>query len=165
MKDVRNDELIRLSMKPELSPEEEARLEKILRGEPDAHAAWDEERALSRALQSLPDVPLSNNFTSRVMQEIDLEEARDQRMRHSHGGWFRGFWPRLSWGTAALVLGLVGMHEYSVSKRTQLANDVALVSKDAAKLPSAEVLQDFDAINQLRQVSMTSDDDLLIALQ
>ena len=165
MKDVRNDELIRLSMKPELSPEEEARLEKILRGEPDAHAAWDEERALSRALQSLPDTLVSSNFTSRVMQEIDLSEARDERSRHLHRGWFRRIWPRLSWGTAALMLGLFGVHEYRVSKRAQMTDDVMMVSKDAAKLPSPEVLQDFDAINQLRQVSMTSDDDLLIALQ
>lgn len=164
MKDVRNDELIRLSLKPELSAEDEARLEKFLAASPTARATWEEERALSRALQSLPDVPVSSNFTSRVMQAIDLEEKREERAKRSRG-WLHALWPRLSWGVAALLLTLFGFYEWRVSKRIQLAQDVALVSKDVSKLPSAEVLQDFEAVNLLRQVSATSDDELLIALQ
>ena len=164
MKDVRNDELIRLSMKPELTPEDEARLDKILSGNPDARGAWEEERTLSRAVQSLPDVPLASNFTARVLQAVDLEEARDERRQRRPVRW-RALWPRLSWATAAALLALFGTHEILVSRRAQLARDVAFVSKDILKLPSPEVLQDFDAIDQLRQISATSDDDLLIALQ
>ena len=36
---------------------------------------------------------------------------------------------------------------------------------DFAKLPTPDVLADFDAINQLRQAAVTTDDQLLEALQ
>ena len=165
MKDVRNDELIRLSMKPVLSPDDEARLEAFLATHPDARATWEEERALGRALQSLPDVPVSSNFTARVMQEIDLENAREERASRPRPWWLRGFWPRLSWATIAVVLGFSFLHQFRVSRQSQFAHDVATVSQDLSILPNPEELRDFDEINSLRQVQPPSDDLLLIALQ
>jgi anti-sigma factor RsiW len=172
MKDVRNDELFRLSLKPVLNPEETVRLEALLAAHPAARAQWEEDRALGRALQSLPDVPVSTSFSARVLQAVDdLEDALTKRHRRSpvrlwlRAFWAGAFWPRVSWATAAVLLALFGTYEYRVSKRTQLAHDVAFISQDVAKLPSAAVLQDFDAIDQLRQASAVSDDDLLIALQ
>lgn len=162
MKDVRNDELIRLSLKPELSPEDEARLEKIFALTPEYRAAWEEERALSRAVQSLPNVPLSSNFTARVLETIDLEEAREERMRRARPDWLRAFWPRVAGGMMALALALFGWHEWRVSKQTRFAQEVAFVSAESGKLPSAEILRDFDAIEQWRSAS---DDELLMALQ
>lgn len=165
MKDMRNDELLRLSMKPQLSAEEEARLEALFEAEPAQRLVWEQERALSRALHSLADVPVANNFTSRVMQAIDGEESSDRRARESRPGFFGRIWPRLIWGGAALLAVLVGAQQYQAARRTQLAKDVVLVSKEVSQLPSPEILQDFDVINELRQVSMTSDDELLTALQ
>ena len=166
MKDMRDDELLRLSLKADLTPEEESRLEAWLAAQPGARAAWDEDRALGRALQSLPDVPLSSNFTARVLQAVEAEEAREERGRRApEHSWLRVFWPRLGWATAAVLLTVVVVHENRVAKRTQLVRDVAFVSEDAAKLPGPDVLEDFDAINQLRQASAGGDDELLIALQ
>src|SRR5882672_3259954 len=119
MKDVRNDELIRLSLKPVLTPEDEAGLEKILSANPAARGAWEEERALSRAVQSLPDVPLSSNFTARVLQAVDLEEAREERAG-SRRGWLHVLWPRLAGGVAAVALAVFGLHELRVSKQARV---------------------------------------------
>ncbi len=161
MKDVREDDLFRLSMQPELSPVEESKLEAWLAAQPDARAAWEQDRALGRALQSLPDAPVSSNFTARVMQELDLETAREQRARG--GGWRRLLWPRLGWATAAVALTLFGAQQFRTTQRTQLASDAALVSKDIARLPDA--FRDFDVVDSLRAITPASDDGILIALQ
>ena len=166
MKEVRNDELVRLSLKAGLTPEQESRLEAWLAAHPGARAAWDEDRALGRALQALPDAPLSSNFTARVLQAVDLEDSRAERERRApERSWLRDFWPRVGWAAVAVLLTVVVVHENRVAKRKQLVRDVAFISQDAAKLPAPEVLEDFDAINQLRQASAGSDDELLIALQ
>ena len=163
MNDVRKDELIRLSLQRDLTPEEESRLEALLASTPDTRTQWEEERALSRALQSLPDVPVSSNFTSRVLQAVDAEEARDNR-RSIIRPWFRSFLPRLSWAAVVVLLAFFGLQGFRGAKRAQAGKDISFVSADLAKLPP-EVLQDFDAIDQLRQASTGHDDELLIALQ
>jgi anti-sigma factor RsiW len=159
MKDVRDDDLFRLSLQPELSPEEESKLEAWLDAHPDACAAWEQDRALGRALQSLPDAPMSSNFTARVMQELDLAEAREER---KSGGW-RLLWPRLGWAAAALALTVFGVQQFRNAQRAQLVADAALVSKDIARLPDA--FRDFDVVESLREISPASDDGILIALQ
>jgi ferric-dicitrate binding protein FerR (iron transport regulator) len=159
MKDVREDDLFRLSMQPELSPEEESKLEAWLAAHPDARAAWEADRALGRVLQALPDTPVSSNFTARVMQQLDLAEAQERRKQ---GGW-RLLWPRLGWTTAALALAVFGAQQFRSSQRTQLVFDAALVSKDIARLPDA--FRDFDVVESLRQIPPASDDGILIALQ
>ena len=160
MKEVRDDEWFRLSLKPELSPEEESRAEAWLAAHPEARAAWDEDRALSRALQTLPDAPVSSNFTARVFQQLDLEIAREQR---ASGGWRRLLWPRLGWATAALALVVFSAQQFRTAQRTQLAADAALVSKDIARLPDA--FRDFDVVDSLREITPASDDGILFALQ
>ncbi len=166
MKDVRNDELIRLSMKPVLSPDDEVRLEAYLATHPDARATWEEERALGRALQSLPDVPVSSNFTARVLQAVDLENAREERARRQRHGWLPRFWPQLSWTAVAVaLLAILGVREYGTAKRNRLTDAVVFVSNDSSQLPSAEVLRDFETIDALRRAPVASDDGLLIALQ
>lgn len=163
MKDVREDDLFRLSMKPELSPEEESKLEAWLDAQPAARAAWEADRALGRTLHSLPDAPVSSNFTARVMQDLDLDEARARRTVSSARGW-RLLWPRLGWATvAALALTLFGTQHFRTAQRTQLASDAALVSKDIARLPDA--FRDFDVVDSLREITPASDDGILIALQ
>ena len=160
MNETPEDELMRLSLRARLTPEEESHLESLLAAHPQARAAWEENRALGRALQALPDVPLASNFTARVLQAVDLDAAREARPRRS---WFRVLLPRLSWTAAAVLLAFFGVQEYRAVKRLELAKDVSLM--EMAKLPGADVLQDFDAISQLQQVAATSDEELLKALQ
>jgi anti-sigma factor RsiW len=169
MNDVREEELMRLSLKRELTPEEESRLELWLLAHPEARAAWSEDRALGRALHSLPDVPVSSNFTARVLQAVEFEARQGQLA--AKRPWLRVPWPRLSWGLAAGLLACAGIfYEYRVIKGGQFAEAVKDVSRELAALPAPEVLEDFDAINHMRQaavhsVAVTADDDLLKAFQ
>lgn len=166
MKHVReDDELFRLSLKPTLTPEEESRLEALLAARPD-RAAGEEDRALGRALQALPDVPLSSNFTARVLQAVDLESARAERaQQRPRFHWLTARWWRLAGGGVVAALALLAWQGQRLSKQTTLARDASFVVRDLAALPGPEVMRDFDVIDQLRQVPTATDDDLLAALQ
>jgi len=170
MNDLRREGLMRLSLKRELTPEEESRLQASFAAHPGARAQWEEDRALGRALQSLPDVSLSSNFTARVLEMVELEGRREQRAAKRRS-WLRVPWPRLSWGLAAGLLACAGLfYQYQVIKGGRFAEAVLDVSRDLAALPAPEVLEDFDAINHMRQtavhsVAVTADDDLLKAFQ
>ena len=170
MNEVRNDELVELSMRRELTPEEMSRLEGYLAAHPEARVGWEEERALSRAVQSLPDVPFSSNFTSRVLQALDIEQAREARLSQSRGrDWVRRLIPRFAWASVAVLIGVVAFQQFQTSKQEKFAKDVSFAAADLAKLPNPEILlQDFDAIQELGQistVSASSDDELLRVLQ
>jgi negative regulator of sigma E activity len=165
MNDVRKEELIRLSMQRELTTEEQSQLESWLAENAEMRGHWEEERALSRAIHSLPDVPVSSNFTSRVLQAIEAEEADETRKKDSGRHWFRLLLPRVGWGAAVALAVALGFYEWRSTKQKQLEGALVSLPIDFAKMPAPDVLADFDAINQLRQVSMTTDDDLLKALQ
>lgn len=171
MNEVRNDELIQLSMRRDLAPEELSRLEEYFAAHPERRLSWEEERALSRAVQSLPDMPVSSNFTSRVMEAIELDQSREaRRVEFGRGRWLPRWLPRL--GLAGLAVSVVvfsAQKWWQASRHEKFAHDVSFAANDLASLPNAELLlQDFDAIRELGQVSAvstSSDDELLRALQ
>jgi anti-sigma factor RsiW len=162
MKDVRDDELVRLSFRRELTPEEESRLEVYFAAHPDERAKWEEERELSRAVQALPDVPLSSNFTARVLRALDAEDARDRRQQRRRN-WFRIPLPRWSWTFVAAVLAFFGAYEWRATKQAHMVAELQNVSQKLAGLPAPNTLEDFEAINQLPLVA--ADDELLKAFQ
>jgi ferric-dicitrate binding protein FerR (iron transport regulator) len=164
MNDVRKEEWIRLSMQRELTAEEEANLESWLAAHPETRAQWEDERALSRAVRALPDVPVSSNFTSRVLQAVRTDQLGDTRKRTSRLRWFGWSLPRLGWALALLVVVSFVIFERA-TKPKDFSKSVVMLPVDFAKLPSPDVLADFDAINQLRQASASGDDELLKALQ
>ena len=183
MNDVRKDELIRLSLQRELTAEEESWLEKHFAAQPGGRASWEEERALNRALQTLPDVPVSSNFTARVLQAVEMDEARE-RIRHPRGNvWWRRILPRFALVPVTLLVAALGLYFHQqhvrneqtrlaeqarLEQRMHLAQELAKLAKispELTELHDPEVLADFDAINRLRQASPSGDEDLLIALQ
>lgn len=170
MNDVRKDELTKLSMRHELSPEEQSRLEAHFAAHPEFRHAWEEERALSRAIQSLPDVPVSSNFTAQVMLALDAESRSVTRRSLRSRLWVPRLWPRL--GLSALALGIVvlgGQKWYETNRQERYVRDVSFAASDLAAMPNAELLlRDFDAIRELGQLSTvaaSSDDELLRVLQ
>src|SRR2546423_204244 len=68
-----------------LTEAEEAELRVWLASHPDARPDLEADTALTRALRNLPDVALSSNFTARVLQAVEREEAA--KSREARGGW------------------------------------------------------------------------------
>ena len=66
--------------------------------------------------------------------------------------------------SVVLVLCIAGLQQYRSFHRSQVTENAAMIS-DFASVPGPEILKDFEAIHQMRQVSTFSDDDLVTALQ
>jgi len=143
----------------ELTEAEQAAWRDYLAAHPEARPDWEQELTLSRALAGLPEVPVASNFTARVLAAVEREESG----RH---GW-RGLWrlplPRLAFVTAVLVfVGLAAHHHEMSNRRAALARSVALVTSQP--LPSAEALENFDAIRRMGE-PQHADDELLALMQ
>jgi len=171
-----HDELIRLGLKRELTDDDRARIDATLAAHPELREQWEADAALGRVLRHLPDVPVSSNFTSRVLDAIELEERAVVRaaVRSSWRDWLRRVQPRLSWVFALALVVAFGTYQYRVQQgtraRTQIeqahfVHEIRDLSQEMAALPGPEVFKDFEAINQFRQVSSVSDDDLLKVLK
>jgi len=147
-----------------LSEAEQAELREWLAAHPEAQAAWEEDLSLNEGLARLPEVPLSSNFTARVLQAVDLEKAAEARS----GPGRRLGWPRLAWfiraGSAALVLvtGWLAFHHSQVVERRNLAGSLAVVA-NVSSMPSPRILEDFEAIRVLG--ATPPDEELLTLLQ
>ncbi len=134
-----------------------------LRAQPEAQADLELESRLSEALARVPDAPMPSNFTARVLQAIEREEAHAVRTR-SWSWYWRVLVPRVA--VAVAVVGFAGLayqhHEFD--KRVQLARDVALLAQ-AQPVPSVEALKNFDAIRRMSQTAPRADDELLALLR
>jgi anti-sigma factor RsiW len=173
------DELIRLSLKRELTDGDRARIEAALAAHPELREQYEADAALGRALRSMSNAPVSFNFTSRVLDQIDLDDRNLARAasRSSWREWLRRVQPRVSWAFALAVVVAFGAYQYRINQsaiakaqihHAQLVHEMrslSHLSSDLAAVPAPEVLKDFDAINQFRQVTAVSDDDLLKVLQ
>ena len=160
-------ELLRASAQRQLTSEEEAQLAAYLSNHPDLQASWEEERALGRLLRRLPDAPLASNFTAQVLRLVE-RECTPARYGNTTG------WSavaRLHWvwkaagGLAAICLGLLSYHQYDFSRREEVAQSVATVSRSVAALSTLDLLENFEAIRRLTQVPQEVDAELLAALQ
>lgn len=167
MSDIK-DELLRLSLRRDLTPDEELRIEAVLAAHPELRPQWEKDRAFGGALRHLPDVPLASNFTARVLQAIDAEDAREQREMTRPSAWRRlaaRFKPRLSWAALLLAAAGLAVYQHHSAQRQEFVVDAQGVARTLAVVPDPKLLQDFDAINQFREVSAASDDQLLTVLQ
>jgi anti-sigma factor RsiW len=134
---------------------------------PEEQAEWEEDLALTRCLQELPDVPVSSNFTSLVLRAVDAQTATEGRPAPAQSrvkGWLRGLAPRVAFAALAVALAIVGLFEYENHTRKQFVDGMERFVQ-VANLPSPEVFQDFDAIQRLQPVAFSSDDELLAALR
>ena len=57
------------SRKRDLTEVEKVELEELLNQDADLRQEWKEEQALNRLLDSLPNVPLSEDFTQKVLNQ------------------------------------------------------------------------------------------------
>jgi hypothetical protein len=173
MSDPTYHELLETSWRRPLTEAERTRLQAILSADPAVAAAWRAEHALSGLLQRLPEPSLSSNFTARVMQAVQAETkpGRAWSWQSWYRDWAGSMVPKLAWAGLFVLLATVTFQAYRHVDRTRLVRDLAKLP-EVETLPSPEVLQDFDAIQQLSLVAprekgeaSISDEDLLKALQ
>lgn len=173
MNELEYKQLREANWRRKLTPEEEIRLQSYLLARPEVQVEWEEEMALTYALERLPNIPLSSNFTAQVMLAIDLKEAaaeRNSRNRYSWQWWLHQFFPKAALGVLTLSLGGLGLLQYQkvqeAEQRAARAKDGAAVVDIAGVLPEVDMWQDFEAIRRYNaSVPATSDDELLAALK
>lgn len=154
-------ELLEAARCRRLTAEEDARLQTYLATNSQAQREWEEEQALDQMLGQLNDVPVSTNFTARVLEAVRRENS--SAPAPSRGAWLENLVSffhayRIATATAILAIGLVMVQQYRHRER-------ARVVESLANLPNVAALQDFDAIARLGQVRGSADEDLLAALQ
>jgi anti-sigma factor RsiW len=166
MNDELYTELLQTSWRRKLSAEEEAQLRAWLAAHPEVQTDWEEEALLTQQLERLPNTPLASNFTAQVMQELDRELAREEREGRGWRmpRWWRRIVPRLASALLLAGLAVTGLVQYQKYQFTQMTDSVKRLTPVASVL-QPEIMQDFDAIQQLRHVPSVSDEELLAALQ
>jgi negative regulator of sigma E activity len=147
-----------------LSADENAELRRFLADNPELQQDWEEDAALTSTLNRLPNVPVSSNFTARVMQAVQREDAQAERKTSPwRAFWRRGWIPKFAVAAAMLCVGAFSFHEYQVKSEAKLVAEVKQIA-ETAPIPQVEWLKDFDTIEQMSKVQV-ADNDLLMAKQ
>ena len=124
------------------------------------------EARLTDALTQLSDVPVPSNFTTRVLDAIELEEARSARSVKS-SGWHWNWHlllPRIAVTAAVLLFAGVGFQRYQAGlHRAEMAQSISVVAS-AKTVPSLDALNNFDTIQSMSQ-SGHADAELLADMQ
>jgi len=144
-----------------LSADETAELRAWLAAHPEAQADWELEKNLTETFRQLPDVPVSSNFTVRVLQAVDRETIRDVKPKRTNPFW-KSWLPRVAFSALMLCGGILVYHQHTTAQRLERAQNVAAISEVA---PDPAVLKDFDAIRHLNRTSVAPDEELLALLQ
>ena len=132
------------------------------RAELSARPELELDARLTEALARVPEVPVSSNFTARVLMAIDLEEAGASG-RNWHWNW-RSLLPRVAVAAAILIFAGLSLQRYEAhAHRLELAKNVAMIAATPPP-PSVDVLENLDAIQRMG-ASAHADGELLAALQ
>jgi anti-sigma factor RsiW len=166
MKDPQFERLREVSWRRKLTPAEQETLAAWLTAHPDDQPEWDSEAALNEWLTRLPDVPVSNNFTARVLASAQRDAAQAERTRVSPGrltSWCRQWLPKAAVAAIVLGAGLLSYNHLQEEHRAEVARSVATVSSIPA-VQSPDILKDFDAIAAMSSTPV-ADEELLKVMQ
>jgi anti-sigma factor RsiW len=166
----RNDvnELITRALRGQLTDVERAELDRRLQVDHTLRETYDAEAGLEHLLDRVPNIPVSSNFTSLVLQVVRQEQ------RHRAGSatpWRRFRFARLATGLAVVaVAGVLSIQQYRKAERQEMVRSVASFTDMAAVMSPEQkpglVFQDFEAIQRLTVPSESDLDlELLVALQ
>ncbi len=148
-KDPLYEHFLEISWQRALTPTEQARLGEWLAEHPECHAEWELESGLNRALEALPDLPVPNNFTSRVMWEVRRTAVAGEQIQTSRRSpWWSRWLPRTAVAAMVVAAGLLSYHHLQESRLEGVAQSLTTLSQIPA-VPGPEVLEDFDAIAAL----------------
>ena len=143
-----------------LTAAEQIQLTAWLGAHPDALEDWETEKCLNATLARVTDVPVSSNFTSRVIQTIEHEHKIARRQTWSWPIW-------RPWATAAIALA-IGVCLFSFqslkNSRIERVRRSLVTFSEVSALSNPEVLTKFDVICALDRTP-APDEDLLKLLQ
>ncbi len=167
------EKLIELALKGGLDERKEARLLQYFENNPAEQSRIEEDIILGRLLKNLPSIPVSSNFTARVMEAIGKEEAVEEipvSPQSIFSYILHNIVPKFV--SICLMLALIGLgyFSYSESKRVKLAGSIAELERVAmlgdkeSGLP-VEIFKDFDVIQNINTYNSFVDVELLAALK
>src|SRR5947199_8747213 len=146
LRDMNNDrqnELRETLWRRSLTAQEEAQLATQAKLTAEARKELVLESALTRALEKLPAPPVSSNFTARVLQQVEREEAASAGTAAQSRSWFSRPWlPRLAFATILFSVGLISAHELVKAREAQITRSLVAVSQVRA-VPSPDALLNF----------------------
>ncbi|MGA2557634.1 MAG: hypothetical protein ABSG04_15305 [Verrucomicrobiota bacterium] len=148
-----------------LTPDQQAPLRQYLAAHPEARCQWEQEAALTRALNRLPPAPVSSNFTALVLQAVQRAPAPSAwRRRLDFASWFPSGWmPRVALAATMICLSVGTVLQCQAIQRQKTARDLASVGA-LATLQPVDWLQNFQTIQNLNRFQV-ADDLLLQVLQ
>jgi len=170
MNDAAFNQLLDTALRRKLTAEEEARVQTCLARDPRARAVWEEEMALSRLLNGLPDAPLASNFTAQVLQAVERDSRRRRRTSKPFR-WLGLRRPTQQWAAACLlvVLALLSYWRFESVRREKMALALHKLAphfetpSTVVALTPVELWNNFDAINRLPPTQ--TDEELLSVLK
>jgi anti-sigma factor RsiW len=164
------NDVIRKALRGELTEREKRDFDERLTLEAALREEFEQEQSLEQLLGRLPNVPVSTNFTSLVLQSARGEAK--QRARAQKSRWRLPFpYARLAAGVAAVALaGFLSIRQHQKSEQREMVRSVTSFSEVASAIGSEEspnlVFQDFDAIQRYSiPADAELDLELLVALQ
>lgn len=137
-----------LSWRRPLTTAEQAELRAWLVVHPEAQAETEAESKLTQALARLPDAPVPSNFTARVWQSIERDDATPGRATKPLAAWWwRVFLPRFAMATVVVGAGLLAYRYNQAEQQAEFVKSFLAVAPPS--LADPKVIEDFDVICQL----------------
>jgi hypothetical protein len=157
-----NNSLWEAGLRRKLDAGEKARLQAFLADHPTNEAI--EDLCLNAAMRRLPSLPVSTNFSHRVLEAVSREPLAKRTVLSVGGRWrFIDWLPKPAWIPLVVGVVLLSCQQYQSHSRRETAQSVAQLSHATAWV-SVEALQNFDAINRLGR-PVPVDEALLAALK
>jgi len=160
-----HEKMRELTWRENLSPAQQQELEAWLAIHPEKREALAVESNLTASLGKLPHIPVSSNFTARVLEQARLDRQTANR-KSSRPSFILGWRWTIQTATAVVLISAAGLTwKQAQSTRTagEIARSVSLVS-EISSLPHPELLRDFEAIRALNQAP-AADEELLTLLK
>jgi len=161
-------ELITRALQGKLTDSERRELERRLESDPTLREAYELEQSVDHLLERLPNVVVSSNFTSLVVQAVHAEQRQKTRAKIP---WLPFRFARLASGLAVVtVAGVLSVQHFRRSEQQEIARSIASFSQVASAMSPKEkpalVFRDFEAIQRLAAPADSELDlELLVALQ
>src|SRR5688572_23022186 len=122
-------DLIDASLRRPLTPAEEADLRRFAAAQPEGLPELEADLRLAQCLRELRDAPISSNFTSALLRQIEREPTEAGAPARWWSSW--SFLPGLRYATAVLVaalLALLSYQQYAGAARASRARQIAEVT-------------------------------------